>query len=463
MIGLIARRELLEFIRDRRLFWAGGIILLLLAIALLVGWQQQRTLNAERAAAQQLDYDDWVSQAERHPHDAAHQGMHVFKPEAPLAVVDPGITPYVGSTQWLQAHRQADLKFVPAQDATGLQRFGNLSVAWVLQVLGPLLVIVLGFNAFAAEREQGTLRQLMSIGVTPQRLLLGKALALSVALALLLVPAAVVIAFVSLSGLEAGLQYDTLMRLLVLFAGYAIYLSIFIFLTLAVSGRTSTSRIALMALMAVWITGVILAPRAISDLADRWYPTPSRVEFNNSMDQELSKTYADAWQASFGVSTRWGADLPLNRWGEALQVDDQAGYLVADRHFAELWGAFDKQRQLQEWSGLVFPVLALRSFSMGIAGSDFSAHRDFSLAAEQQRRLMQDLISHDLIHHADVLDHQHFTYKADSTLWKQIPPFDYRLPTMEAVLPANIRSLGILSLALLVSFVLALASVPRRA
>lgn len=133
MIPLIIGREITELWRDGRLAGAGGLVALLMCAALAVGWQRQQEVAAERVAAQVLDYDDWVSQQERHPHDAAHQGMHVFKPEPALAIVDPGIEPYVGSTIWLQAHRQSELKFRPAQDATGLQRFGSLSAAWVLQ------------------------------------------------------------------------------------------------------------------------------------------------------------------------------------------------------------------------------------------------------------------------------------------------------------------------------------------
>src|SRR5690606_32086420 len=177
MLLLIARRELTELWRDGRLLWSGGLIIILTCVALAVGWQRQQEVAAERSIAQELDYDDWVNQSAKHPHDAAHQGMHVFKPAPPLSIVDPGIEPFVGSTLWLQAHRQSEMKFRPAQDATGLQRFGTLSVAWVLQILGPLLVIVLGFNSIAGEREQGTWRQALSLGVSAEKLLWGKALA----------------------------------------------------------------------------------------------------------------------------------------------------------------------------------------------------------------------------------------------------------------------------------------------
>lgn len=460
---LIARREYVECLRDGRLLWAGGLTVLLLLAALAVGWQNRAAVESERTAAQRLDYQDWLAQAERHPHDAAHQGMHVFKPLPPLAIVDPGITPYVGSTLWLQAHRQSEVKFRPAQDATGLQRFGNLSMAWVLQILGPLLVIVLGFNAIAGEREQGTLRQLMSLGVRPRQLLAGKALSLAASLGTLLLPLALAAAGFIAAGTPPEARGDTWLRVLALLLTYALYFSTMIFLVLAVSGWAKTSRIALVTLLAIWIAGATLMPRAASDLAREWHPSPTRVEFNRNLDDDLSAEHARAWQSHFGVDKRWGADLPLNRWGEALQVDDQAGYTVLDRHFGKLWNAFADQQRMQEWGGVLVPLLAVRALSMAVAGTDFAHHRDFSVAAEQQRRTMQDLISHDLIHHADPLGHQHFSYKAGPEFWATVPPFTYAAPPLGFALRESWRAQLALISACLLAGVLALVAMPRRA
>lgn len=451
IVPLVARRELTELWRDGRLLLAGGLMFLLLCTALAVGWQQQRSIEAERAVAQQRDYDDWLKQDQRHPHDAAHQGLHAFKPTPPAALIDPGITPYVGSTIWLQAHRQSELRFRPAQDATGLQRFGSLSVAWVLQVLGPLLVIVLGFNAFAGEREQGTLRQALSLGVAPRQLLWGKALALAGALALCLLPAllAAGVAVVAQGGAEGAL------RLGLLAAGYALYLGITVLGVLAVSALVPGARLALVLLLALWIVGVTLAPRVSSDLAREAFPSPSRQAFNQSLDTDLNTEYQRAWRDELGTDKRWGAALPLNRWGIALRIDDQAGYGVTDRHFTQLWESFAQQQRVQEWAGLAVPLLALRAWSMGMAGTDFAAHRDFSVAAEKQRRLMQDLISEDLVEHADPLGNQHFTYQAGKELWAKVPRFEYQPASAGESLRANALSLAVLGTGLLATALLA--------
>ncbi|MQA28429.1 MAG: DUF3526 domain-containing protein [Luteitalea sp.] len=462
MVRTIAAKDLTTMFRDGRLPWAGGVVLALVVTAVTVGWQRQREIASERAAAQALDYDDWVAQPERHPHNAAHQGMHVFKPDPPLAIVDPGIDPYVGSTIWLRAHRQSELMFMPAQDATGLQRFGELSAAWVLQVLGPLLIIVLGFDAFAAERELGTLRQTLSLGISSKQILWGKALGQFWGLGLLLGPAAAGAAIVVVAGRGEAIDVDAAARLGWLGLGYAIYLAIAVFAVLTVSALGRSSRVALVTLLGLWIGTTLLAPRVASDLSRTWKPSPSRLTFNADLGAEMGRMQEQAWMANFGVATQWSPDLPLDKWGVALQVDDHAGYSVMDRHFARLWDTFGEQQRVQEWLGLAAPVLAVRAFSMAISGTDFAHYRTFSLAAERHRRVLQDLMSEDLVERADPRGTGHFDYRAGADLWRRMPPFTYAPPPVSWALRNSGRSLAVLIAGLLLSMAAAHVAVGAR-
>ena len=458
MTWLIVSREIREFYRDGRFLFGAGLIVVLFVTAFLVGIEQQHNILFEREIAQQLDYDDWLNQPERHPHDATHQGMHVFKPIPPLSFVDPGITNYVGSTQWLQAHRQTEVKFLPAQDATGLQRFGSLTPAWVIQVLGPLLIIVLGFNSFSGEREQGTLRQLISLGVPSWKLLGGKALALFLGALLLIVPLLFFSAWSVFSDELTSTRQDTLVRLGFLALGYLVYLGILIFIVLAVSALTSTSRTSLIVLLAFWIVGTTLAPRVLVDLARMVYPTPTQAEFKEQLSEDLSRKYSKAWQEHFGTDQRWGSDVPLSRWGEALRVDDFAGYGAIDHHFGSLWGRYEDQRRLQEYFGLLFPMLSVRSYSMAMSATDFTHHRSFATSAESHRRLIQDLVSDNLTEHADGHEERHFDYKVGKEFWSKVPQFEYTTPTALFALQSALNSLGILLASLLMSVFFALWS-----
>jgi ABC-2 type transport system permease protein len=455
MIAIIAAKDVREVIRDGRLLWAGGLIVLLMLVALAAGWNRQAQVNSERTAGQSLDYEAWLQQGHRHPHDAAEQGMHVFKPEPPLAILDPGIEPFVGSTVWLQAHRQSELKFRPAQDATGLQRFGELSPAWILQVLLPLIVIVIGFNAVSGERERGTLRQLLSIGVPARRLLFGKAAALAGSVAALIAPMCLVFLAIVVARLPAGERLDVAYRMAWLATGYSLYLGFYLFLTLAVSALARSSRMALVLLLGFWVATTLIAPRAASETANLLYPTPSRLAFDEHLSHDLSKAAGKAWTAHFGVRTQWDPSLPLSKWGAALKVDDEAGYGVLDETFGKLWDTFERQQRLQQWVGIIAPITALRSFSMGLAGTDFSQHRDFSSAAEDQRRKIQDIVSEDLIKHADPLGNAHFTYKAGSALWASVPQFRYEPPPVSFALARHWPGLALL--AVMFCFAVALA------
>jgi ABC-2 type transport system permease protein len=462
MLRLIASKDLREFVRDGRLPWAGGLVVLLLVTAAAVGWFQQTAVQAERTAGQALDYQAWLNQGARHPHTAADQGMNVFKPEPPLAIFDTGVEPYVGSTIWLQSHSQGEVKFRPAQDATGLQRFGSLSPAWVLQVLAPLLIIILGFNAFASEREGGTLRQLLSIGVPKRRLLWGKALALAASVGVLLLPGAVLIGGLALATAPTGTVADVLARLAALGLGYGLYLGAVVFLVLAVSASCRTSRVALFSLLAIWIVGVLITPKAFSDLAVALHPTPSRIQFAKTVNEQENAASRKAWLKNFGVETRWDPRVPLSKWGIALRVTDHTGYRVFDRQFGGLWDTFERQQRFQEWAGLVSPVIAVRSLSMALSGTDFSQHRDFSEAAERQRRIIQEVVSQDLIKNADPLGDRHFSYRASPTLWAKVPEFDYRLPRIGFALARHWPSLVVLAATFLLAVGLALAAVSRR-
>ncbi|KRQ17135.1 ABC transporter permease subunit [Bradyrhizobium manausense] len=446
MFTTIAAKDLRELLRDGRLLWSGALIVVLMLVALASGWNRQAQVNSERVVGQALDYEAWLRQGPRHPHDAAEQGMHVFKPEPPLAAFDPGVEPFVGSTVWLQAHRQSELKFRPAQDATGLQRFGELSPAWILQVLLPLLVIVVGFDAVSGERERGTLRQLLSIGVPARSLLLGKAAALASSVAILIVPPALAFSIFVAARMPNAERLDVVYRMAWLAAGYGFYLGFYIFLTLAVSALARSSRTALVLLLGFWVTATLIIPRTASEAANLFYPTPSRLEFTDHLSHDMAEAADEAWHNHFGVRTQWDASLPLSKWGAALKVDDEAGYGVLDVTFGRLWDTFESQQRLQQWVGLIAPVIALRDFSMGLSGTDFSQHRDFSSAAETQRRKIQDIVSQDLIDHADPLGNAHFTYKARPTLWAMVPQFKYELPRVSFALAHHWPALALLTM-----------------
>ena len=191
VVRAVAAKEWLELFRDRRLVWLCAFVVALMLAALAFGYVENARILRERDAAAQADRELWVGQSAKNPHAAAHFGQYAFKPSSPLALADPGVDAFVGSAVWLEAHKQNETQFKQARDGGVGARLGSLSLAFILQTIAPLIVILMGFASFSGERESGTLKQLLSVGARPRDILAGKALALIGAIFALLAPALV--------------------------------------------------------------------------------------------------------------------------------------------------------------------------------------------------------------------------------------------------------------------------------
>jgi ABC-2 type transport system permease protein len=374
-----------------------------------------------------------------------------------LAIVDTGVDPYMGVAVWLEAHKQNEFRYRPAQDRTAVQRFGEMNAAEALQVLVPLFIVLLTFSAFAGEREQGTLRQLLSLGVRPRDLALGKAFGVATALGLVLVPATVfgvvALAFTS----DDGLLLDQPSRALWLLAFFLLYFAIIIAVSLGVSARARSARVALLVLLTLWFANSLVAPRVSADVAAWLYPTPSAVEFQKSMDADLNDQHElqqRLERRKAELLQRYGAAsidaVPVAFSGVSLQEGENHGNEVFDRHYGRLFDIYDRQNAAVQFSALVAPMLAMRTISMGLAGTDFQQHRDFVSAAEDYRRLIQRTMNDDITAHPTK---RGGVYLAGPELWEKVPQFEYVAPPASWVIGHIAWSAAILGLWLVVAMV----------
>ena len=446
MLTTIAKKEFTELLRDGRFRWTAAIVLALLTVAVVAGARHQRELVAQQTAAQSAEHARWLGQTPKNPHSAAHCGVYAFKPRLAPAFLDPGVEPYTGVTVWLEAHKQNELLFRPAEDATLAQRFGDLTVALVLQAVLPLAIVLLAFGAFAGERERGTLRQLLSLGLRPRDLVLGKLLGVGAALALVAVPAALLgAAALALTGPAAGVGRFALLAVV-----YALWLGVFLLVALAVSARAPTPRFALVVLLGFWALNCLLAPRAVADFAAARHPLPEPVAFKARLREALGDPHGapallEARTAALlkkhGVARP--EDLPVNLAGVRLQAGEDHGYGIFDRFYGDLFAPMAAQNTLLRRAAAAFPLLGVQSLSMALAGTDLVQHRDFVRAAEEHRRLIQRILNDDIMAHP--LKPGAPPYVAGPEVWSRVPAFAYTPPGVMAVVRENIFPLALLA------------------
>jgi ABC-2 type transport system permease protein len=464
MILTVAKKELTETLRDGRFRWSAGIVLVLLLASLFTSWRYVSTEITERELAKQGERERWLNQDEKNPHSAAHHGNYAFKPKHLLSALDEGTDAYTGVAVLLEAHHQNQFEYRKAADATPVQRFGDLTAAVTMQLLIPLLIILTAFSAFTREREQGTLKLLMSLGVPMLQLAFGKLLGVFAALLLILIPATLIGSLVLMQ--SANLSFEP-MRYSAMIGAYLAFFAVWCALALAVSAKASSSQVSLVILLGIWFAQSFLAPKLFIDLAEQRYPVPSLRTFNQQVRNDIrggidGHNPADKRRKELEARLlkEYGVDsvhkLPVNFDAIAMQEGEEYASKVFDKHFGNLYRRYDEQSRFYQWAGVLSPTISIQMLSMAIAGSDFWHHRHFAESAEAYRRVLVKALNMDMAYHSKTGD---WEYKAGKALWEKIPAFEYTAPSLTWAIENVAQSLWILAAWLLASLVGLIVSV----
>ncbi len=383
---LIARDEW-RFWRRSKLGAAAGLLALILTCAsLLATINQVRSERETRVALQSEAEDTFRNQPARHPHRMVHYGHYVFRPPTALAALDPGVDPYTGTVMFLEGHRQNSATFSPAYSGAQAGPFALLTPALSYQLLVPLLLIIMGFSSVTREREAGTDRQLVTSGISPTTIWLGKTVALLGAATLVLLPLIVGTALSNASGL-ISFGFALL---------YALYLTTWVLIITAASAWSQRASSALLALITIWVTLCIVTPRLLASAAITNLPTASQIETDMEVIVAL-RDVGDGHNANDPAFSQLRAnlleqydvdhieDLPINFRGIVAQT--------AEAKLTDVLNEFAERRMASQMAQSHFvntleilsPFAVLQSASMIAAGTDNQTHHRFLREAEATR------------------------------------------------------------------------------
>lgn len=439
----ILKKELLIASRSRQIQVCSIIIIVLLIAAGVGGYLNYKTQKSQIAQAQHEKREQWLNQGHKHPHIASHFGTFVFKPKTGLSFFDFGIDAYTGASIYLEAHYQHDFMFRQAQDYSAMIRFGELSIALVLQLLIPLLIIFLCFAAFTQERENGTLKIMISQGVSFSSIVWSKITTYALIVFAVLLPAV----FLIMTGLfltpELDFTMDVFFRCLVLLVLYLLYFFIFICLSVGVSSWSRWSGNALLVLLSVWIIFTIILPKLTASLAAETYELPSKVSFEAQVKADLdSRIKRDPSKDTLIVNFTSRllrqykvdsvAQLPINYEAAYAQMYEDFSNRLHDQYAAGLADKIISQNKLSGYTGMFNPFLSVRHLSMAMSGTDFYTYADFQRSAETYRRKMVRQMNVDYRDHSKT--GEFYEYKAGRPLWRALADFHYAMPPLSSSL-----------------------------
>jgi ABC-2 type transport system permease protein len=434
--------------RTRALVVLTGLLAVLVAASAAVGAVRHRAQAEQRARYQALVEERFRDQPDRHPHRVAHYGFLVFRPETPLAFLDPGVLAFAGVSLFLEAHRQNSANFSEAAQSDAVARFGALTPAVVVQAVLPLVIFVVAGASVTREREGGTLALLLCQGTSGSTLLAGKLLGMLTLIAAVLLPGGVLTWWVSSSGGTMRWDGDNASRAALAILLQGGYLAACAAIALVISASFRSTRGALTVLLGAWLFSWVLVPRVLPAAASTLHPLPSRAAFEAQVDatlQQLGDSHdpADPAFQRFRAETlaRHGVsrieDLPMNYNGVVMAEGERLTAEAYRRHVHDVGQLYDRQAGVIAAGSLVSPFLAMRATSMALAGSDLSHSLEFERQAEAFRyRLIQALNGL----HATAVSHARDRYtggvegaapsrmRIDRAYWKALPTFSFAPP-----------------------------------
>jgi len=430
MIGILIKKELLVIFRNRSFLLTALIIQLLLFTAAAGGYRVFQESKAERLAAEKEKREQWLHQDPKHPHIAAHFGNFAYMPKTGLSLFDYGLDAFTGTVVYLEPHKQNEFSFKPAEEQNASLRFGELSLAMILQLLFPLLIIFNCFTAFSKERSGGTIQLLYSQGVSFRQLYLGKFLACCIWILLLVLPAFILLLLTQIWIKSAALE---LLRLLLLSTFYLFYLFLVAAVTLLVSAYSKNAKPAILTMIGIWLGFMVLVPKWSASAGDNLYPLPSKYDFLQAIRRDIHQGIdghnakgTRAEQLKTQLLQKYHVDtvskLPFNFEGYVMQAGEAYSSRVYDKHFSKLQSRLQQQNQIGLWCSLIDPFMAIKNISMGLCGTDYGTHLDFQRQAENYRRFFVRSMNQDMEEHSKLGD---WEYKVKKDTYAKIPAFHY--------------------------------------
>lgn len=441
--------------RDEWRFWhrtklAATIIIigtLLTIVSAVVNTIKMDHTAHEREHLQQGSEAQFLEQPDRHPHRMVHYGHYVFRSPSPLSIIEPGVDAFTGTSIFLEGHRQNSAMFSDQRQSTSMTRFSSLTPSFLLQVLVPLFIILIGYASITREKEAGTLHIIITQGVNLWHLLLGKYLALVCSGFLMLLPLAI-------SAIWATVAGESLLITSSFVAGYLLYILVWSGIVLTVSALSNKSSASFTTLIGLWVIFCILIPRISSSSAAIIAPSLGKLEADFAVLEELRKlgdghNAADPAfeQLKKSLFAKYKVnkieDLPINFRGTVAQYSEEKLTNVLNKFSEQRMQEELAQAKIARQFGWLTPTTAIRSFSMIIAGTSLETHHRFLREAEILRfdfvqslnKVHQDTLNYQ----ADINRHKdNKAARVNAENWQVLSSFSFEPDTAIARLSRSV-------------------------
>jgi len=438
---MLIKKELLVVYRNKTMLISTVMIWMLFIAATICTWLDYQSAHKQRVEANGLFRQQWEHQ-QRNPHDAAHFGTYLFKSINLLNVFDTGLDDYAGNTYRIEAHVQHEPDAANALGNDGSMRFGRLTLALILQLMIPLLLLFITATSITTEKEQGTLKMLLAQGLSTSRLIWVKAISSYLFIVAVVLPIFLLMIFVLLIFPETTVLLARLLWVMFAFLLYFLFIALLGTLISAWSGHSGK---ALLTALSCWILMSIISPKLLTGIADRSYLPMSRAAFTDLVEQGYRNglngddPYAVRGERFVrNMLKKYHADtvseLPFNIEGLTFQYHEDYRTMVFNHYLSQVAQQFNKQQNFLKIAGIFNPFLSIKRISMSLSGTDYYHHQYFFKQAQTYRNHLIKTLNEQLAMHSKG---ENGEYTLGPHYFAQLNKFDDQLPPIHKVIKLN--------------------------
>jgi len=275
MLATIIMKDLKNILLSPKFVTTFIVCSILILLSIFVGIQEYKTAVRQYETGSQLADQDlrertsWMGVSNR----------VLIKPDA-MRIFVSGITNDIGRVSIINQQNSIKLENSNYSDDPVFAVFRMIDFAFIVQIVFSLLAILFTYNAINGERESGMLKLILSNSVPRYKYVTAKFIGSWLGLVIpLIIPILLSILLILTSGIPLSgkhwLQLSSILGISLL------YFTFFIVLSLLVSTLTKKSASSFMVLLVIWITMVLVIPKAGTMMAGQLIHVPGIAEIES--------------------------------------------------------------------------------------------------------------------------------------------------------------------------------------
>jgi len=303
MIGVLARKELLDQISSIKFIVLFSVATILIVLSLYTGSAAYVAAREEHRATVALSRNEVESRQDYT--EINRFGIKVARPPSVLSSVAAGVEPALGRSARVLPQGEPEYSPPAISETPILAVLGQLDLNTVVRVFLSLFALLLTYDAIAGEKENGTLKAVLANPVPRAQVLLGKALGLfGTLLVATLIPTVLGLLVMQL-GFRIELSGASWLRFAAVGATFTLYLYTIFSVGLLVSTLTPRSSVAFLVLLLLWVAAVEVVPKLSPMIAGQLRPVPEFAALQSDRDRirnELQQAQFKGMQAAMTLA-----------------------------------------------------------------------------------------------------------------------------------------------------------------